>query len=125
MWDSSKLVSGLRSQSGEYRVATFITCIGQDALKVCNAIPFETPADAQDIKKVLDLKKEQFIGDTNTIYESYNFQRRPQEANEAIDQYVTALRTLARTCSFGTNADERLRDQIVYGVKPNVLRKQL
>ena len=125
MWDSYQLVSGLKSQSGEYRVATFITCIGSEALEVYNALPFETPADAQDIQKVLDLMEEHFIGETNTIYERYNFQRRQQEDNEAIDQYVTALRTLARTCSFGTNADERLRDQIVYGVKPNVLRKQL
>ena len=73
-----------------------------------HALPFETPADAQDIQKVLGLMEEHIIGETNTIYERYNFQRRQQEDNEAIDQYVTALRTLARTCSFGTNADERL-----------------
>ena len=117
MWDSFELVSGLKSQSGEYRVATFITCIGPDALEVYNTLLFETPADAQDIQKVLGLMEEHFIGETNMIHERYNFQRRQQEDNEAIDQYVTALRTLARTCSFGTNADERLRDQIVYGVK--------
>ena len=52
-------------------------------------------------------------GETNTIYERYNFQKRQQDGSETIDQYVTALRTLARTCSFGTDADERLRDQIV------------
>ena len=28
------------------------------------------------------------------IYERYNFQKRQQEDNETIDQYVTALRTL-------------------------------
>ena len=55
MWDSYELVSGLNSQSGEYRVATFITCVGPDALEVYNALPFETPADAQNIQKVLDL----------------------------------------------------------------------
>ncbi|XP_062517054.1 uncharacterized protein LOC134192312 [Corticium candelabrum] len=92
---------------------------------VYNALPFETPADAQDIQKVLDLMEENFIGEKNTIYKRYNFQKRQQEDNETIDQYVTALRTLARTCSFGTDADERLRDQIVYGVKLNVLRKKL
>ena len=119
------MVSGLKSQSSAYRVATFITCIGPDALDVYNALPFETPADAQDIQKVLDLMEEHFIEETNTIYERYNFQKRQQKDSATIDQYVTALKTLARTCSFGTDADERLRDQIVYGVKPNVLRKQL
>ena len=38
--EASELVSGLRSQSGEKIVATFITCVAPDALEVYNALPF-------------------------------------------------------------------------------------
>ena len=40
-----------------------------------------------------------------------------QKEGKSIDQYITALRTLTRTCDFGDIRDSLIRDRIVLGVK--------
>ena len=74
---------------------------------------------------VLSLMEAHCVGATNETYERFQFQRRQQEPGETIEQFVTALRALARTCGFADTLEERVRDQIVYGVCENALRKQL
>ena len=56
------------------------------------------------------------IGQTNVIYERYCFNNRNQESGESFDAYLTALRTLAKTCNFGPQTDELIRDRIVCGI---------
>ena len=34
IWDSFEILSKLKTQPNEYRVATFITCVGTDALQI-------------------------------------------------------------------------------------------
>ena len=47
VWDSFDIASPLNQQENKYRVATFITCIGLNALEVYNALPFEAEEDKQ------------------------------------------------------------------------------
>ena len=42
-----------------------------------------------------------------------------------MDAYVTRLRTLAKTCQFGTSLDEMIRDQIIEKCESNALRRRL
>ena len=51
--------------------------------------------------KVLKLWQNHCIGRTNVIYERYKFNNRSQQADDSIDAYTTALRTLVETCEFG------------------------
>lgn len=120
IWDSYEIVSRLAAQTDDYRVATFITCIGAEALDV-----YKTEEDKTNMETVLRLMEAHCIGETNTIYERFHFQRRQQEPGERVEQFVTALRALAKACNFGGALDERVRDQIVFGVRENDLRKQL
>ena len=39
--DAYALVTGLNQQSNEFKVATFVTCIGQEALQVHNSLLFK------------------------------------------------------------------------------------
>ena len=125
VWDSYEIVSQLARQTDQYRVATFITCIGSDALEIYNSLPLESETDKTRMDTVLSLMEAHCVGATNEIYERFQFQRRQQEPGETIEQFVTALRALARTCGFADTLEERVRDQIVYGVCENGLRKQL
>lgn len=50
---------------------------------------------------------------------------RVQQEGETGDAYVTALKTLAKTCNFGQLQDDLLRDRIVIGIKDNATRKKL
>ena len=119
VWDAYETVTKLTEKESRFRVATFITCIGADALEVHNGLPFRTEDEKQDINVVLDLWNSHCIGQTNVIYERYRFNNRKQEPHELIDAYATALRALAATCEFGTLKDEMIRDRLVCGIADN------
>ncbi len=125
IWDSFEIVSGLGTQENKYRVATFITCVGQEALEIYNGLPFQNDRDKQDMPKILNLMEEFCVGQTNVIYERYVFNNRRQEAGESVDAYATALRALAQTCAFGELKSDLIRDRIVCGIQDNTVRKKL
>ena len=54
LWESYEVVSGLKSQPKAYRFATFVTCVGHEALDLCDAMQFESERDKTDIDKILE-----------------------------------------------------------------------
>ena len=114
-----------KSPNCETKPATFITCIGKEALEVHNGLPFESDEEKADINKVLELWAKPCIGKTNIICERYKFNNRLQEQTETIDTYVTTLRVLAETCEFGTLEDDLIRDRLVCGVRDKGIRRKL
>ena len=124
-WESFEIASRLVDQENKYRVATFITCVGDDAIEIYNALPFEQEEDKQNMSKVLELMERHCIGQTNVIYERYCFNNRNQESGELFDCYLTALKALAKTCNFGALTDELIRDRIVCGIRDGGTRKRL
>ena len=125
VWDAYETVTKLNEKESKFRVATFITCIGAEALEVHNGLPFRSEDEKQDINVVLDLWNSHCIGQTNIIYERYRFNNRKQESHESIDVYATALRALAATCEFGALKDEMIRDRLVCGITENSVRRKL
>ena len=125
VWDAYETVTKLNEKESKFRVATFITCIGPDALEVHNGLPFRSDEEKQDINVVLNLWKSHCIGQTNVIYERYKFNNRKQESHESIDVYAAALRALAATCEFGELKDEMIRDRLVCGIADNSVRRKL
>ena len=121
VWDAYEIVTKLNEKESKFRVATFITCIGAEALEVHNGLPFRSEDEKQDINVVLDRWNSHCIGQTNIIYERYRFNNRKQESHESIDVYAT----LAATCEFGALKDEMLRDRLVCGITENSVRRKL
>lgn len=115
-WDAYEEVTDLRNQTSRPRVATFITCIGKEALEVHNGLPFQNDEQKADINKVLELWENHCLGKTNIIYKRYKFNNRSQEQPEPIDNYVTALRALAETCEFGALKDNLIRETELFVV---------
>jgi len=107
------------------RSATFLTCIGSDALEIFEGFEFANEDESKDRDIVLQKFNTFCIGKTNETYERYCFNKREQEQGENIDIHVSALRTLAKTCNYGTLEENLIRDRIVIGVKDNVTRKKL
>ena len=120
-----EIIANLKASSSEYRIATFITCIGSEALDVFNGLPFESPQDKKSIDKVLELMGKYCTGETNVIYEQYLFKNCSQEANESINAYATALQTMAASCKYGALNDNMIQDRIVCGLRDNSIWKKL
>ena len=48
-----------------------------------------------------------------------------QQESEPIDQFITELKTRAKSCEFGDQHDTMLRDRIVFGVSDTQLKERL
>ena len=102
-----------------------MTVIGPDALEILDAFQYEEAANSKDIEKVLYKFEEFCIGTTNEIYEGYCFNKREQFPDESFDTYLSALRSMSKSCNFGTLEESLIRDRIVVGIKENSVRKRL
>ena len=62
------------------------------------------------------------------MYERYCFFTRTQREGESVDEYITDLRLLMKTCEFATTLDiedSLLRDKLVTGCTSHQLRERL
>ncbi|PFX13659.1 hypothetical protein AWC38_SpisGene22240 [Stylophora pistillata] len=125
VWSNYEIASRLVKQPKEERKATLLTCLGTDALEIVDGLNFANYGERKDIDVVLEKLEVFCVGETNEIYERYQFNKRDHESGESIDSYVAALRTLARTCNYGALLDSLIRDRMVVGIKDNGTRKQL
>lgn len=61
----------------------------------------------------------------NLIMERYKFKECRQTVDEEIKSYVTRLKEAATYCEFGTNLENHLRDQLVWGISSEGTKKKL
>jgi hypothetical protein len=118
-------VTKLDTENPEYQVALFLSVAGPDALEIFNGLDL-----SEDEKKNLKVIIEKFdrfaVGETNEIYERYQFYTREHKDNENIETYIASLRILAQSCGFCECARSNLiRDRIVIGIRDNTVRKRL
>lgn len=96
----------------------FLSVIGEDAMEIFDGMDFTPETDRQILSKVIEKFEEFCIGETNETCERFIFNRRGQEENESIDQYVTVLRKLAQTRNFcNCLHDSFIRDRLVLGIR--------
>ena len=96
-WDNYAVVVRLQQFDEEYKTATFLSAIGEEALEIYEGMTLNPPENS----KVLDsLAQKYCIGQTNETFERYVFNSRSQKEDERINHYVIALRTLAKLFNF-------------------------
>ena len=125
-WDNYAIVVRLQQLDEEYKTATFLSAMGEEALEIYEGVTFNPPESSKVLDSVVQKFEEYCIGQTNETFERYLFHSRSQKEDESIDHYVSALRTLAKSCNFCQCLhDSLLCERIVFGVKEPTLRKKL
>ena len=102
----------LHQQPEIVQIATLLTVIGAEAIKVFSTLTF-SDANRDRIQPVLYsfLAHRQPLN--NVPFERYKFNSRMQEAGQSYDHYETAVRQSADRCEFETIlADQILRDKL-------------
>ena len=94
-------------------------------MDIYDGLPFANEEEKTNVDKVIELLEAYFIGETNEIYEAYVFNQKVQEVGESFDSFLTTLRSLAKTCNFGSMLDRMIRDRVVVGIRDNATRKKL
>ncbi|PIK34864.1 GagPol [Apostichopus japonicus] len=125
LWDSYVTLTELDKKDEKIQVATFVTCIGPEALEIHNNLPYENAVDRTKIAKIMSLWEAYCIGQTNVIFERYKFNNCTQEPNELFDEFVVKLRISASSCEYGTLKDQMIRDRIVCGIASRNTQKKL
>ena len=72
----------------------FENCLGEEGLKMCNSLSF-AHEETRTILTEMDL---QIVGELNETFEHYIFNPRNQCSDESIDEYVTELKHLSKSC---------------------------
>ena len=76
-----------------------------------------TPEDERTHSEIIHTFDKYAIGETNETYERDIFHTRKQWESETVESFITALRTLVKTCNFCDNyVSSVLRDQVVLGI---------
>ena len=126
MWSNYMVMAQLEMKPPAYKVTLFLHCISVDALKSFNGFQFDIPDDKNNLAKVIQKFDKVTIGELNKTFDRYTINSRNQQENQSIDAYVTALRTLAKTCKFcDCIHDSIIRDRIVLGIEDHRTRKRL
>jgi hypothetical protein len=87
---------------------------------------FETlPNTGDDYKTALEKLNEYFQPKRNIPFERHVFRQASQQPDESMDVFVTRLRTLSKTCVFGEQTDEAIRDQAIDKCVSKELRRRL
>ena len=131
LWDNYVVITELQKKDKKYQRAVFLNVIGPEGLRLFNTLKFSTledgtKEDEYDITLIVHKMDTIIVGEVNETYERYVFNRREQGPQETIDEYVTTLRDLARTCNFcECLQDSLIRDRLVLGIKDPPTRKTL
>lgn len=77
---------------------------------------------ALQIRATLPLRKRHLVLKVNVIVERHQFRQRP---DEAVYEFLDALRQLAAACEFGDTEEQMLRDQMIERVANARIRDRL
>lgn len=105
--------------------ATLLAVCGIKTLGIVRSLVSPaSPAD-KSFDELVSLLKNHFTPKPSEIYSRFQFHKRVQRSDEGITAYVTELRRLADDCNFGSTLSERLRDQLVCGIRDEGLQRRL
>ena len=109
------LTLALSDKSEKEQCCAFLYLIGQSGRDIYNTMQLaDKEVNKIDVNGVLFRRFEDYCrSKQNVTMEWFKFNTRNQTADETINQYVTALKLLARSCSFGVLEDELIRDWVL------------
>ena len=105
--------------------ATLLHVAGEEALEIYNTFTWDNDGDDKKVDTIMAKFEAYCNPRKNVTWERHVFNTRNQQPGETIDQYVTDLRTKAKTCEFGTLTDSLIRDRIVGGITSDSTRSRL
>ena len=116
-WEDYALLSGIESVEPRRQMAALRACLSDDTLRVVRNLQLsdEQRNDTTTIIKELETYA---IGQVNEVVERKRFNSRVKADGESIDDFLTSLRDLSRSCNFCNSCSESLiRDRIVMGLR--------
>lgn len=109
----------------DIKVPCFLSLIGPKVFKlVSDLVSPKSPGSCtyDELEKALS---DHFKPQVVLIYERFQFHKRNQKEGESVSDFSAALKSLARTCDFGSNLEDQLRDRFVVGLRDEASQRTL
>ena len=124
-FDLYLMASGNIEEDEKVQCAILLHVIGEEGLRTYNTFKFAIGEDPNKIS-ALEKKVEDYVNPKkNTVFERYRFWECKQQEGETIDQFITELKTRAKSCEFGEQHDSMIRDGIVFSGRDTRLKERL
>ena len=122
-WNSYMTLSGLAGSDAAIKVHALQYSMSRDTLTIVDNLGL-TDSLGADQEQIVAALKQYVLGRVNKTVKRRNFRQRKQVQGETFDDYLVALRELAKTCNFCRDKclQSNLRDQLVEGVSCVVRR---
>ncbi|UYV82775.1 K02A2.6-like [Cordylochernes scorpioides] len=116
--------SGLINNPENEQVNMLVYCMGDNADDILLSCKIASD-QLENYDKVIECFESHFIPRRNIIYERARYNQRCQQEGEKVNEFITALHSLAEHCNFGMLHDELIRDRIVVGVRGRALSERM
>lgn len=109
----------------EKKLAVFLTVIGPQAYEVLKSLIVPDVPGDKSFEEVKLILKNHYSPKSSVIAERCKFNRRVQEQQETVEDFIVALKHLARKCDYGSFLQEALRDRLVAGLRREETQRAL
>ena len=116
-WEAYFSLSGLDKQPANKQVQALTLCFSRETVTVVDNLGM-TVAQRGSVDEIISAIEQYVRGQLNESVEHRNFKQRVQQEGESFDDFLVALRELAKTCNFCSDEciQKNIRDQVVTGL---------
>lgn len=112
-------------EDAKKRVSILLTNVGAKWYTLIKNLSAPTPPKEKTSAEIVNLVNNHVQPAPSVIAERYKFKKCVQEENENINQFCAKLKAAARYCEFAGELNDHLRNQFVWGVANETIKKKL
>lgn len=109
----------------ERRPAVFLTLLGKDGYALLKNLLAPTRPVEVTLETMVSALKNHLQPATSVIAERFKFKECRQTSGQSVRAYVSVLKKASHYCEFGASLDSSLRDQFVWGLLGEGIKKKL
>lgn len=109
----------------EMQVPTLITVMGAEGYELLVNLCTPVKPKSKTFAQITEIMQKHLQPKPSPLTERYKLRNRKQKDGESIAEYVAVLKKMSIGCEFGAGLEESLRDQLVCGVRSEVIRQRL
>lgn len=123
-YDIFEEAAGIKSQTENMRIASFLNTIGEEALELFNSFNLSVK-ERKCFTQIQNAFENHCMAKKRIVHERFKFFSRRQCKNEMLKTYLADLTKMAATCDFKEQKYSLIRDQFVSGILDKALQADL
>ena len=124
-WELYKVASGLHKKDEKIQVATLLHVLGKECVEIYSNFVWENEGDRDKIAVVEEKFKAHCAPLTSLHFNRHLFTERKQQESETVDDFCSALKTLAKNCDLGDKEESWITSMLVLGLKDQSSKERL